>query len=158
MMRSNNNVWLASFGFWFFIGRKYGTNVPLNLSPIKNFIGIFYAQGGQHYMDWGIPMWFLPFIFILFLILHLIKRIKNKTLYYFILSLVPIIGFTYTRFNQTNLVWSINVALVALIFYAFGNHLFEKIASLSRNHSIIIMFFAGLINLYFYNKNSKIDM
>ncbi|MGQ7946802.1 acyltransferase family protein [Flavobacterium sp. WC2509] len=146
------------FIFWFFLGRKYGSNVPLNLSPIKNLIGVFYSQGGQNYMDWGIPLWFLPFIFCTFLILDLIKKINNKTLLYIILTLIPIIGFIYTRFNQENLVWSINIAMVGLLFYAFGNYFLKKITSLSKNNSILLMFFMGLINLYFYNSNTKIDM
>jgi fucose 4-O-acetylase-like acetyltransferase len=146
------------FAFWFFLGRKYGSNVPLNLSPIKNFIGIFYAQGGQNYMDWGIPLWFLPFIFCTFLILYLIKKIKNKPLRDIVLILVPIIGFVYTHFYQENLVWSINIAMAALLFYGFGNYFLEKIISLSKNHSILLMFFMGLINLYFYDSNTKIDM
>lgn len=51
----------ALFVLWFFVGRHYGAGKACN--PLKNFLGIFYSQGGSQYMDWGIPMWFLTALF-----------------------------------------------------------------------------------------------
>ena len=70
------------FGFWLFIGRKFGESGNLDLSITKNFIGIFFAQGDINYMNWGIPMWFLPTIFLTFLLFGLILKIKNKYFQY----------------------------------------------------------------------------
>jgi len=73
-------IWAALlFLFWVIVGRNYGKSNSEDLSVLDNFMGIFYAQGGQTYMDWGIPMWFLPCIFLLFLIFSLLQKIK-KTL------------------------------------------------------------------------------
>lgn len=148
---------LLLFLFWFLIGRNYGDSAAMNLSPIKNFIGVFYAQGGRDYMDWAIPLWFLPAIFTTFLIFYWLRKIKNPTVYYSLLILLPLLGLVYSHLTPINLPWSINIALVSLIFYGFGNHFFDKINKLSKQHSMIIMLIAGLINLMSYNFNIKID-
>ncbi len=117
------------FFFWLFLGRKYGESAALDLSPIKNFIGIFYAQGDIDYMNWGIPMWFLPSIFLTFLIFWLIKKfIQNKKKQFLVIIISVLIGFLIPRFTNINLFWSLDVSLVSLIFYTFGyytkNYLF----------------------------------
>ena len=150
-------IWsILLYIFWFFLGRAYGDSGKLNLSPIKNLIGVFYSQGDRDYMDWGIPLWFLPCIFSTFVIYFFLR--KNKLLSSIGLFLIPLIGFSYSYFNAKNLIWSLNIAMVALFFYWFGNYFFEKILNLSSKHTIIIMILMGLINLFFYNYNSKVDM
>jgi fucose 4-O-acetylase-like acetyltransferase len=152
-------IWsLSLFTFWFFISKNYGDSASLNLSSMKNFIGVFYAQGGRAYMDWGIPLWFLPAIFITFLLFYFIKKINNTAMYYAVLAVVILMGFAYSHYFEINLPWSINIAMVALFFYAFGYHLFEKMRSVSQKKAILMMIAMGLLNFLFYNYNIKIDM
>ena len=152
-------IWsIFLFLVWFFITSKYGENVKLSLSPLKNFIGIFYSQGGREYMDWGIPLWFLPALFVMFLIFHLLRSINNKSIYYTLLVLIPLSGFIYTRFTQTNLPWSINIAMVSLIFYGFGFHFFGKIRSIPAKTSAVLAIVMFAINFILYDYNIKIDM
>lgn len=146
------------FALWFFITRNYGDNLQYHLSPVNNFLGIFYSQGGRDYMDWGIPMWFLPAIFMTFLIFHGLQKIKNAALFYSILALIPISGFIYSRLTHINLPWSINIAMVALIFYAFGFYAFPKINSVNKKTSILLAAITGLIHFFLYDYNLKIDM
>ncbi|NMH26672.1 acyltransferase family protein [Flavobacterium silvaticum] len=146
------------FLFWLVIGRDYGDSAKLNLSPVKNFIGIFYSQGDRQYMDWGIPLWFLPNIFMTFVLLYLIRKIENRTIQYILLATIPIIGLLYPHFTKVNLPWSLNVAMVSLLFYAFGNHFFKSISNLPLNKSIILMFLTGILNIWLLGKNSKIEM
>ena len=63
--------------FWVFLGRHYGESALRQYDPIKNLIGIVYAQGDVHFMNWGIPMWFLPCIFLTFVFYSLIQKVKN---------------------------------------------------------------------------------
>ncbi|WP_299063052.1 acyltransferase family protein [uncultured Polaribacter sp.] len=108
------------FLFWFFIGRNYGDSASLNLSVLKNFLGLFYAQGGNEYMNWGITMWFLPAIFLSFLIFSFVRKlaaIKHQI----IVTLVLIgLGFLIPKVLKMHLMWSLDVSMVALFFYAFG--------------------------------------
>lgn len=107
--------------FWLFIGRNYGESTSIELSPYKNLIGIFFAQGDKEYMNWGIPMWFLPSIFLTFLIFWIIKRIIKKERNRILLSIaLGIIGFVIPKIWDVNLIWSLDVSLTSLTFYVFG--------------------------------------
>lgn len=111
------------FLFWFFVGRKFGDSVHLNLSPVKNFIGIFYAQGGHDYMNWGVPMWFLPAFFFTFLIFGLVRILQQRIQQIMCLFVLILIGFLIPRIYDSHIIWSIDVSLVALFFYGFGFYL-----------------------------------
>nr|WP_298884644.1 acyltransferase family protein [uncultured Polaribacter sp.] len=107
--------------FWLFVGRNYGESSFIELSPYKNLIGIFFAQGDKEYMNWEIPMWFLPSIFLTFLIFWIIKRIIKKERNRILLSIAfGIIGFVIPRIWDVSLIWSLDVSLTSLIFYVFG--------------------------------------
>ncbi|HEY0091581.1 MAG TPA: acyltransferase family protein [Flavobacterium sp.] len=146
------------FAFWFVASRHYGDSAALNLSPVKNFIGIFYSQGDRQYMDWGIPLWFLPAIFVTFLLFHFIKKIPNENLQYTFVAIVSTLGLIYPHLTKINLPWSINIAMVGLLFYAFGSIVFKKIESVSKKQLVILMIFMGLTNACLYNLNIKVDM
>lgn len=146
------------FLFWFILGRFYGESVNYNLSAFNNFIGIFYAQGGPSFMDWGIPMWFLPTIFLTFLTFYLIQLIRQKYLKLFCLLIVVILGFFLPRYFNFKFIWSLDVALVSLIFYAFGFQIKTFLAKpIYRFHwlSVLTLF---IIHLSLFNFNTKIDM
>lgn len=70
------------FVFWVILGKNFGDSATKNLSITKNFIGIFFSQGGQEYMDWGIPMWFLPNLFLAFLFLFFCNLYFKKMVFY----------------------------------------------------------------------------
>ena len=79
---------LALYLFWFFVGRHYGSGE--NLSPLKNFLGIFYSQGGSEFMDWGIPIWFLTALFCVTLIDFFIVRLQPEWQFFTIVILILI--------------------------------------------------------------------
>lgn len=152
-------IWsIILFFFWFFITSRFGESVSFNLSPIQNFIGIFYAQGDRPYMDWGIPMWFLPGLFMTFLLFFLLQMLNNRLLSLFLLMTLSIIGILYSRYFSINLPWSINIAMVAVLFYAFGFYSFKTITAISKRNSLIAAGGLFFINLFFYRYNIKIDM
>jgi acyltransferase len=146
------------FLFWFVLGRHYGDSVQFNLSPVKNFLGIFYAQGDRQYMDWGIPLWFLPALFLMYLLVVLQNKIKPNIGYFGLLFIFPILGLFYAKFDFTNLPWSFNIALVGTLFYNFGYIFLKKIKALNQTNSIILIIILFIINFLCYNQNTKIDM
>jgi fucose 4-O-acetylase-like acetyltransferase len=149
----------ALYLFWFFFGRKYGNSSNLDLSPIDNFIGIFYAQGGQTYMDWGIPLWFLPCIFLVYVFYGLLQRIPSKIARLVSFLLIFIIGFSWVKTTNTHLPWSVDVAFVAMLFYSIGNLLKEWVAKISNKKAILFMIGFFVVNVItFYYNPLKIDM
>lgn len=152
-------IWsLFLFIFWFFVSSRFGDSVALNLSPIENFIGIFYSQGDRFYMDWGIPMWFLPGLFMTFLIFYWLQKIKSQFWFIFSLIILPTIGGLYARNISMNLPWSINIAMVALGFYGFGFYGFKIINAVSRKNSLFFAVGFCIVHFLTYNYNLKIDM
>lgn len=112
------------FLFWLLLGRHYGESASKAYEPVKNFIGIFYAQGGPEYMNWGIPMWFLPALFLVGVFDYFVSKLN---FYYrlFPAFFLPAIGwFLFWKF-ETHLPWSFDVALAMYGFYFFG-HLIRK--------------------------------
>ena len=134
------------FGFWLFIGRKFGESALLDLSITKNFTGIFFAQGDIDYMNWGIPMWFLPTIFLTFLLFGLILKIKNKYFQYCILFMSIVSGFLIANFYSLFLFWSLDVALVSLFFYSFGFYAKNYIIS-NKNKGVFSLIILGVIHV-----------
>ncbi len=145
--------------FWFFVGKNYGNSSTLQLSPLDNFIGIFYSQGGQKYMDWGIPLWFLPCIFLVFLLFSFISKLKNKNIVYLSSLFIVLVGFLWAKFVGIHLPWSIDVAMVALGFYTLGYFLFKKIKQLTKLQTLAGFVIFLIINIAtFYSNPVKIDM
>lgn len=144
--------------FWLFAGRKFGVSATQNLSIEKNFIGIFYGQGGMQYMDWGIPMWFLLAIFNTFLLFGLVKMIRHKILQVIVLLLLILLGFLLPEIYPVHYVWSFDVALVSLVFYAFGYYVFPYLKALNKRELIILVIILALLHFGLFRYNSKVDM
>lgn len=145
------------FLFWVFLGRFYGESANLNLSVYKNFIGVFYAQGGQEFMDWGIPLWFLPTIFLTFLLFYFIKKINNKYLEYLVIILLTSVGFLLPYIWNIKFLWSFDVALVSVIFYALGFYL-KGVFTSENKPSWLFFIVLGVLHISLFAFNGKIDM
>ena len=149
----------ALYLFWLIIGRKYGISSQLELSPIDNLIGIFYSQGGQEYMDWGIPIWFLTCIFLVFLIYYALLRIKNKILFVVALTLLVFIGFAWPKAVGVHLPWSLDVALVATGIYSVGHHVKTWMIHMEIRKQAIWMLLLFSIHISSFLLNTlKVDM
>lgn len=143
------------FLFWFFIAKDIGDSAVKNLSTTKNFIGVFYAQGGREYMDWGIPMWFLPMIFSAFLFHFFICKVTSNQ--YIILILAFILMFIGFQIKG-NLIWSFNVALVGVFFITAGNYFYKNLLTLSKKYMVMLLFALLFIHIVTLGYNEKIDM
>lgn len=147
------------FLFWLFLGKNFGKSSTLDLSPLDNFLGIFYAQGGQQYMDWGIPLWFLPCIFMVFVFYGCLWRIIPTRYMDSAVLVSGILGMLWAKFVNISLPWSIDVALVALIFYRLGHLLKRPLEGLSiKNTLAIFTLMLGIHLIAFYLNPEKIDM
>jgi len=147
------------FLFWLFVGRNFGKSSTLDLSPLDNFLGIFYAQGGQQYMDWGIPLWFLPCIFMVFVFYGWLWRVIPTRYMDSAVLVSGILGMLWAKFVNISLPWSIDVALVALIFYRLGHLLKRPLEGLSiKNTLAIFTLMLGIHLIAFYLNPEKIDM
>lgn len=128
-----------------------------NTILIKNFIGIFYSQGVHEYMTWGVPMWFLTMLFVVNILFFIINK-YFKTYIGYVIIILSIIGYLFTYIDM-RLPWSINVALVGIVFYAIGFLLRDKIQSYVFNKkSYIIVCSLFLISIICSTLNKRVDM
>lgn len=146
------------YTFWLFLGRHYGESSLLNLSPLDNFIGIFLAQGDKAYMDWGIPLWFLPCLFLTFLLFGLIQNINSNKIRWIVLIVLTTIGLIKPFFLKTNLFWSLDISLVAVSFYAIGYYLKNYIITSKKTKTIWFCILYGSLHITLVFFNSKVDM
>ncbi len=144
--------------FWVFIGRHFGNSLSHNIDPVNGLIGVFYAQGGMQYMDWGIPMWFLPCIFLTFTTFYFVQKIKPKKYQIAIVLILFISGFVYPSFIEYKLPWSLDVAFVSLIFYASGFYLKQPLMNIKPSRKTIAIVFACLLPVVLSSFNTKVDM
>ncbi len=146
------------FLFWWLVGRKFGDSAAHHLSVKKNFIGIFYGQGGMEYMDWGIPMWFLLAIFNTFIFFGLVRKIRHKYWQFAVLIMLIVLGFMLPRIYPVKYPWSLDVALVALVFYAFGYYIYPYLLQLDRKRTLTGIIILGLLHYGLFYFNDKVDM
>lgn len=101
--------------------RVFGRSGNIN-DCFKSFLGIFLQIRTT---DYSIGVWFIPCIFVTFILLFLITKLsKNRKVVYFILSVLAfIIGVLYCTKVNKPLPWGIDAAFVAVFFMAIGNML-----------------------------------
>lgn len=148
--------------FWFFAGRKFGSSTQMDLSPLKNFIGIFYAQGGNEYMDWGIPMWFLPCLFLVSVLYYLLAKCRKEII---VLALLfsGIAGNFLPKLIVSHLPWSIDIVFTAILFYGTGHLLrnfllYDLLENRISKKTISILLLALTMNIVFFYLNGRIDI
>jgi fucose 4-O-acetylase-like acetyltransferase len=144
--------------FWYFLGRHYGESVEYVYSTIKNLIGIFYAQGGPEFMNWGIPMWFLPALFITSFVDYFVSRVSFK-LQIILALILSLSGFFLFKLLGFHLPWSIEIAFALYGFYFLGKILrkvdFIKFLSVKK-FSIPTVLIFGAIHLLSFHYNGRI--
>lgn len=159
-----------AFFFWLFVVRNLSVRGgSLQINPLKPFFGIFYSIGVKGY---GNPMeealWFLTCLFVVETIFWFILKFSQKlssTLRVFFLFAVVTIGIIYNNASLVRLPWSIDVACVALIFYAIGYYFKNRIDSgltllkkaSSYKKALVLITFLSL-NILFCVLNGRIDM
>lgn len=108
--------------FWLLVEQPYFYYGHQVYDPVKNFIGIFYAQGGKEYMVWGIPMWYLPALFSISMIDFFLSKLPFWYRLIAALSL-PVVGTLLFKWLGFHLPWSFDNAMVVYLFYFFGTML-----------------------------------
>lgn len=147
------------FLFWWTVGRKFGKSSAQDLSVVDNFMGVFYAQGGPQYMDWGIPLWFLPCILLVFFIHSGITRFFKGKFQSILVLILGVVGILWAKATHIHLPWSIDVAMVALIFYHLGFALKNSLKDHPYTHKwwLIALLFGVHITGFYFNPE-KVDM
>ena len=142
--------------FWFFIVRRFGSDSHLDYSPVNNLIGLFTAQGGRDYMDWGVPLWFVPCLFVVNFIYTFISKIASLLARYLIVVTLLIIGFFIKDFFNWYF-WSFDIALVVISFYALGNE-FKGVLISKSKFDYHLLLLSGIIHFCLFSFCGEINI
>lgn len=152
---------IITYIFWFFIGRKYGNDSTQNIPFYTPIIGIFYGNGIGNYLVHNIASWFLACLFIaenlFFLFFENVEKNKKSIL----LLIFLLIGYLDYTYDPVRWPWSFNVALVALVFYGFGNVFKEKIDTFLRKRVIfllLVMLATFPVYIFFFTINQGVNL
>lgn len=126
-------------------------------NPVKNFIGIFYSQGGPDFMTGRGPMWFLTALFCVAMIDYFISRFDFK--YKFLIAItLPFIGVFLTSISHYCVPWSLDVAMVAYFFYFAGTILKRlNFFSLIEGKVLLVSILFFCLHLFFYRFNKPVE-
>ena len=117
------NFSILSYVFWFFIFRHFGSQAQLTISPLRTFIGIFYGNGINHWMDHNTVLWFFLCLFITEILFFFIIKMPSRSWLIVTLLMFSIAGYLDTWINPPDgfrLPWNIDIALSMVVFYGIG--------------------------------------
>ncbi|GAB6145534.1 acyltransferase family protein [Desulfocicer niacini] len=117
------NFSILSYILWFFLFRHFGSQAQLAISPLRTFIGIFYGNGINHWMDHNTVLWFFLCLFITEILFFFILKMPSRFWLIVTLLLFSISGYLDTWINPPDgfrLPWNIDIALSMVVFYGIG--------------------------------------
>lgn len=138
---------VIAYLFWYFVGRKVGADAGEAIPWYDPVINAFLGNGKQMIHD--IPIWFLVCLFMIENLYYIIfKNVKRQWI-----GLIGLIIFAYLNytFSPLHLPFSMNTAIVGIIFYALGNicnkaDIFKEAKLYSLIISLLIVVFVSYEN------------
>lgn len=123
---------IITYVYWLLIGRKFGEDSTRVIKFYTPIIGIFYGNGTGDYLVHNIASWYLACLFTVENLFFVFFRraVKNQKWIFLIAFLAA--GYFDSTYDSIRWPWSFNVALVGLVFYAFGNLIRDKLDILFR--------------------------
>lgn len=141
--------------YWLLIGKNIEQNLGLSTKFYQPILDIFYSS--NHLLTIFTPLWFLTCLFIVEIIFYFLAKLKPLSLMFTIL-VASIIGFLYTLVSPFHLPWSIDIALMSILFYGAG-FLSQNInLNLKKLWLIILAVLCLLLGFLGSIFNSQVDM
>lgn len=112
-------IWIniITYIFWLIIGRNFGDDNGDKIQWYTPLINIFLGNGNL--LIHNIPIWFLMCLFVVENLFYLLFKKLNRI--WIGLIIFVIVGFFNYTFNPYLLPFCFNTAIVAMVFYIFGN-------------------------------------
>lgn len=129
----------------------------------------FIAQGSEGYLVHNVPLWFVSCLFVVELAYYWISKLPVvwNVIVCILLAIISYILINYcTFFDFTSLPWSIEVAMMAIIFYAsghlfvksVGHHRFAQYVNQKRWFSFLLILVLFVVVYYSSLYNGKVSM
>lgn len=170
--------YLINYMFWaltIFIQTKtlnfdmqIGTNIKpyvmetVQMNLLNPIVGIFGSIRGTEWSATLAALWFLQCLFITEILYYALCKIlnNNKKYMFILLLLISLIGYVYAEFLGVRLPWSIDAALIGVVFFGLGNFSTTIILNMKikLSYSVLIFVILAITNIIFGVLNTgKID-
>jgi fucose 4-O-acetylase-like acetyltransferase len=153
---------ILSYLFWVTVLRHYGMHASLiQVDPLHPVIGMFYGIGVGHWLIHNIPLWFLPCLFLTHALFYWIARCNSKSIKTLLIPLSSVTGYLITHYLSFRLPWSLEIALISVIFYGTGYFLqyfswFPE--KLKTPHILPVLIPCVFIHLIVIKYNTNVDI
>ena len=144
---------ILTYLFWLLISSKVGSDANETTAFYEPIIATFLANAKE--MKHNVPLWFLVALFMVENLYYLLYKNRKYNLMTTLTLLV--LALLNNEFNDTRLPFCIDIAVVATIFYAFGNMLQNKGKGKNLFKTSFFIFSTAITFLAFIT-NGKVSM
>ncbi|OHD38167.1 MAG: hypothetical protein A2015_15015 [Spirochaetes bacterium GWF1_31_7] len=147
-------------GYIIIVKYKGITNIPnFQSGIIIPFVGLFFSKINNGYLNVNMPLWFLPCLFVVQSFFYILRKvIKSEYLLFFVILSLSVLSYYF--FNEKIfLPWSIDTAMVALLFYYSGYLMFQyKKYIIDTKFSKFILIISLILSMIFSLLNITVIM
>ncbi|MFN2747971.1 MULTISPECIES: acyltransferase family protein [Bacillus] len=151
---------VLAYSFWFLIERHFKFSGSSDVDPIIPFKGIFYSIPDHYMLTHNPALWFLTCLFVVELLFFCMKKWLNDRFIVCFVMLSAALGYYNYQYLDIKLLWNIEVALTAIVFYSAGFLLRKRLRELKmRNRrTLLLSFLFFAVVAYLQSWNVRVDM
>ena len=145
---------------WVMVKRHYGADAVLQVEAWRPVIGTLYGIGVDGWLQHNSMLWFFPCLFVTHLVFRMAYALQNAEWQYVFIAALVGLGYMLSSLLPIRLPWGIEIALIALPFYALGQAFAQHDAWLPRaglGTALLFLLFAAL-QLTCIGLNGRVDM
>lgn len=145
---------------WVLVTRHYGADVALGVEAWRPLIGTLYGIGVDGWLQHNAMLWFFPCMFVTHLVFRLVNVLIDGWGQYVMIAVLAGLGYLLSSVLPVRLPWDVEIALIALPFYALGQTLALRDAWFPRaglSTVLLLLLFAAL-QFTCIALNGRVDM
>ena len=145
---------------WVLVTRRFGSDAVLGIEVYRPVLGTFYGIGVDGWLQHNAMLWFFPCLFVLHLIFRLVQECGNGKIQILIIVGLAAIGLLLHYVLPIRLPWSIEIALIALPFYAIAFAISSSDTLLLRASfpTALLAFLFAALQFVCIKLNGRVDM
>jgi acyltransferase len=132
---------------WVLVTRHYGADAALGVEAWRPVIGTFYGVGVDSWLQHNAMLWFFPCLFVTHLVFRMVYALMKGCGQYVMIAVIAGLGYLLSSVLPVRLPWGVEIALIALPFYALGQTFALRDAWLPRaglSTALLLLLFAAL--------------
>jgi fucose 4-O-acetylase-like acetyltransferase len=149
---------IITYLFWFTVERHLPFNSGGDVDPFTPFMGIFLSVEDNHMMSYNPAVWFLTALFLVEMAFFLYTKIAKGKLIPLFAAICGAVGYGCSLLLEGSLPWNADVVFTAIVFYALGYLLKNKLTWHKPYKAFITCAILFLVTAYIQSHNIRIDM